>query len=357
MSQARLEPVHVDSLAAVEGAPGELLTAFAWVRRVSPGRTRGGKPFLDLELVDRSCAVAGKIWEDAGAAMHAAGDLERGAPVKLLFRVDRYQGALQLNIRGLRAIGDDEPGYDPIAVFGDGHARVASSLCRALVFDIETVPAVDREAAPASVTRAIERHAERFDGDVDMVMGLSPLLGKVVSLAYGEGDSDGDAEVTALVVPPADHDERRQADYPAWMKPVSEVELLRTFWTLAEHAEVVITYNGRGFDVPFLVARSLVHQVPARVDLLGNPYALRPHLDLYRVLTQGRAAGPMTLEIVCWALGIESPKDAMDGSQVAPAYARGEIESIAEYNRRDVEATTALYQRVREQLLRFRDDW
>ena len=82
------------------------------------------------------------------------------------------------------------------------------------------------------------------------------------------------------------------------------------------------------------------------------------HLDLLQVMRQGAyGSGPTTLDVVCWALGIESPKGEMDGAMVAPAYASGEIEKIARYNLADVSATTAVYQHVREGLLRFRKDW
>jgi hypothetical protein len=40
----------------------------------------------------------------------------------------------------------------------------------------------------------------------------------------------------------------------------------------------------------------------------------------------------------------------MDGSMVAPTYARGDIERIAEYNVGDVEATARIYRRARSLL-------
>src|SRR5690606_32142188 len=139
---------------------------------------------------------------------------------------------------------------------------------------------------------------------------------------------------------------------------MTEPELLRSFWHLASAAELVVSFNGRGFDVPYLVLRSVIHQVPARVDLLSSPYSLRPHLDLFRLIGHGRGGlGSTSLDVVCWALGIDSPKGAMDGSMVAPAYARGEIESIASYNAADVRATAAVFRHLREQLLPFRNDW
>ena len=47
----------------------------------------------------------------------------------------------------------------------------------------------------------------------------------------------------------------------------------------------------------------------------------------------------------------------MDGSMVAPAYARGEIVKIADYNAHDVRATAAIYRKVRDLVLRYRADW
>jgi predicted PolB exonuclease-like 3'-5' exonuclease len=108
--------------------------------------------------------------------------------------------------------------------------------------------------------------------------------------------------------------------------------------------------------VPFLVTRSLIHGIPARRDLLSNRYSLKPHLDLFDLLSQ-RGNSPSKLDVICWALGVESPKGTMDGSQVAPAYARGEIVRIAEYNAHDVRATSAIYRKVRDLVLHFRADW
>jgi len=160
--------------------------------------------------------------------------------------------------------------------------------------------------------------------------------------------------VTVLAVPPANV----TPNVPDYVRLVSEKVLLESFWTLAEHADVVVSYNGRSFDVPFVVVRSLVHGISARKDLLSNPWGLRPHLDLYRVLTNGsNSLGPSSLDVVCWSLGLTSPKGSMDGSMVAPTYARGDVATIAEYNAGDVRATAEVYRRVESSILSFRHDW
>lgn len=348
-------PEAVASLSEVVADPNRMYIAHACVRTVQEGRTRQGRPFLDLGLADATRVLAGKIWDDAPDALEAGRALARGQIVKLMFRAELYQGALQLGVRKIRAVAPGE--VDVAMILGDGHGPVADVLCRSLVFDIETVPAQPREALPESVAKALDRFAGGDEAAAGLACSLSPLLAQVVSLAFADGEAPPDeAAVTVLAVPPAGRS-RDPSDYPPWLRPVDEAELLRAFWILASQAEVVVSYNGRNFDVPFLQSRSLLLGVPARVDLLGKPYDLRPHLDLYRVLQPGRALGPAGLDVLCWALGIESPKGALDGSQVAPTYARGDIEAIAAYNRADVRATVAVYQRVRDTILRHRSDW
>ena len=348
-------PEPLRSLAELVADPERQFVGYACVRGLQHGRTRQGRPFVDLTLADSSRVVAGKVWDDAPEAMDAARSLARGTVVKFLGRAELYQGALQVGVRKLRAVTPGE--VDLSTILGDGYGPVADVLCRTLVFDIETVPGMPANELPESIGAQLQRFAKDDPGAADLARSLSPLLARVVSLAFADGEAGPDAEaVTVLAVPPPGCS-REPSDYPPWLRPVDEVGLLQAFWVLASHADVVVSYNGRNFDVPFLVARSLVQKVAARVDLLGNPYSLRPHLDLYRLLQPGRALGPSGLEVVCWALGIESPKGALDGAQVGPAYARGEIEAIARYNRGDVLATVSVYQRVRDGILRYRQDW
>lgn len=346
-------PEPLADLTALAPDPARTFIAYASLLKLQEGRTRQGRPYIDLVVADAGRTVAGKIWDDAPEAMEAARAARRGQAVKLMFRAEQYQGAVQLNVRRLRAARDDDEGFDQRRVYGDGFELVAGKLCRTLVFDLETVPAHDPATLPEGVLAAIHRHAARDGCEPELVMSLSPLFGQVVSMAFTDGE-EADGEVWALAVEPPGG---AATAAPPWMRLVPERALIQAFWLLAAQAEVVVSFNGRNFDVPFLVGRSLVHEIPARVDLLGNPYAVRPHLDLYRVISTGRSTGPASLDAVCWALGVESPKGAMDGAGVAPAFARGAIAEIAEYNRGDVRATAAVYRRVRDTVLRFREDW
>jgi hypothetical protein len=345
---------HAVNLAALARAD-HLWDVFARLQSVKQLKTRDGKPFLILELTDAHCTIEAKVWSDRREAMAAAPTLPKGSLVKLRGTCDEYQGKPQFIVQMLKPVDRDAPPaeYDPTQLFDPALELVEDLACRTLVFDIETVPAVDRRDLPATVQAALTQYAERKEMDADKAMGLSPYFGRAISLAVADGESQpGHEDVTVLFVP-ADGD--KIDDAPEWLRPVSEPDLLRSFWALCGKAQTVVSFNGRGFDVPFLVSRSLVHGIPARVDLLSQRFSLQPHLDLWELL--GRDRGPSKLDVICWALGIDSPKEHMDGSMVAPAYAQREYVKIAHYNAHDVRATCALFRRARELVLRYRSDW
>jgi len=349
-----MNPTTPQNLSDLSQLQGQIVDVFAVLRRSERREAKNGNPYWNLSLADHESAIDGRIWSNDEKAAATIVDLVPGTAVKIRGEVDSYKDKLQLVVKRIRAIEENEAGYDAAALYGDAPTWLDALSCRSLVFDIETVPNAEIRDLPPTIVKALSEHCERKDRDQSMVMGLSPFFGKTVSLAFAEGETELDKqEVTALVVPPAGADD---AALPDWIRPMSEAELLQCFWELAARAELVITYNGRGFDLPFLVARSLIHGIPARVDLISDRWGLRPHLDLFDLVGQ-RGRGPSNLDVVCWALDIRSPKGEMDGSMVAPAYERGEFEQIALYNREDVRATTAVYHRVRDSVLRYRRDW
>lgn len=316
------------------------------------GTTSQGKPFLTLELSDLSESLTAKIWHDF-AGFDQLAELAVGTPVKVQGHRGEYRGTPQLEIRKIRELGpQDEGNWDPDRVLGPGFALVSDLTCRVLVMDIETAPLTDVRGLPKTLVQAVTRVATDRDWDIDKVLGLNPLFSRVVSIAVGSNEGDRDS---VLVAPPNDEIASIKEGSPAWMRVMSEKDMLGAFWTLARHAEIVVTYNGRNFDLPFLRTRSAILGVPVMSDLVSQPpYRHRPHLDLYQILIgSGRGAAPMNLDAACFAFGIESPKDAMDGSMVGQAYRERRYQEIARYNLSDIVATRELYRRLAETVLPF----
>jgi predicted PolB exonuclease-like 3'-5' exonuclease len=127
---------------------------------------------------------------------------------------------------------------------------------------------------------------------------------------------------------------------------------------VARHYDGIVSFNGRGFDVPFVYLRSAILNVPiSRKDWLGYRFAVEPHCDLAEQLTfygvSGRdgAARRFNLDFYCKTFGIDSPKShGVTGSGVNTLLAQGRYREVAEYCLRDVQATLQLYQLWKERL-------
>jgi uncharacterized protein YprB with RNaseH-like and TPR domain len=133
-----------------------------------------------------------------------------------------------------------------------------------------------------------------------------------------------------------------------------EVTILTKFWELISSYNHYITYNGKGFDGPFLMLRSLIRNITPSRHLDTRRYSITPHCDLMEILTFFGATRKFTLQFWCKTLGIADPKAAFgDGSQVQAAYREGRMEDIIDYNIADLVATANLYRMVEERLLRF----
>ncbi len=226
-----------------------------------------------------------------------------------------------------------------------------------LVFDIETsampVEAFDevqqeylfRDAMRQPTLEAQEARRE----ELKQQLSLYPLTSQVVCIAMVNADSGG-----GQVVYLADDFEEEAVSGGGQVQFVpcpDESELLTTFWTAAARFDRVVTFNGRGFDVPFVYLRSALLNVPiTRKDWLGYRFQCDPHCDLAEQLTfynvSGRdgAAKRFNLDFYCKAFGIVSPKsEGISGMDVGRLMEDGRHREVAEYCLRDVRATMELY--------------
>jgi DNA polymerase elongation subunit (family B) len=232
-----------------------------------------------------------------------------------------------------------------------------------LVFDIETsalpLETFD-EAQQEYLFRELQKipdEAERETrrAEIKRHFNLWPLTSQVVCIAMLNAESQrGQVVFTA-----DDYEDDAGLGGPVEFVPCSdEAELLSAFWDAAKHYQSVVTFNGRGFDVPFIYLRSALLDVPiTRKDWLGYRFATEPHCDLAEQLTfygvSGRegAAKRFNLDFYCKAFGIESPKShGVTGMDVSHLLGEGRYREIAEYCLRDVRATVELYRIWKDRL-------
>jgi len=96
---------------------GDTLKQFFLLRRVDRRLTKGGKPYLDLVLADRTDTIKGKVWDEA--LQKCSGPLAPCDFVAIMGTVEAYQGTFQINldyidtVERLRAKGRLLEEFDP----------------------------------------------------------------------------------------------------------------------------------------------------------------------------------------------------------------------------------------------------
>src|SRR3989344_5413766 len=149
-------------------------------------------------------------------------------------------------------------------------------------------------------------------------------------------------------------------EYEVKFKALSEADMLNKFWELAQRYDEFISFNGRSFDVPWLMVRSAVHGIRPSKDLLSNRYTSlqkfgAKHIDLLDQLTFYGAVNRQKGNLHMWsrAFGIKSPKaEGVMGDDVAFLFDKKQYLKIAQYNVGDLRATRELYQKW-EKYLKF----
>jgi DNA polymerase elongation subunit (family B) len=137
----------------------------------------------------------------------------------------------------------------------------------------------------------------------------------------------------------------------------TEKKVLETFWKTIDRYKgcILITFNGRNFDAPFLMLRSAILEVkPLRNLMDGTKFSYYNHIDLADELTfyspsSYGATKRFNFDFYTRAFGLVSPKsEGIDGSLVSVFYNSGDYQKIAEYCMRDVDATWKLYVRIKD---------
>ena len=129
-------------------------------------------------------------------------------------------------------------------------------------------------------------------------------------------------------------------------------KLLDTHFNKANH--VLCAHNGKEFDFPYIARRMIVHQVelPSKLNLFGKKPWEVPHLDTMELWKFGDYKHYSSLQLLTSILGIPSPKDDIDGSEVANVYYKDKnLDRIVKYCEKDTIAVAQLLMRFNNEKL------
>ena len=227
----------------------------------------------------------------------------------------------------------------------------------ALVFDIETIgedfDILDKTTKDV-LTRWIKKESDTEEeykkalDDMKNGLGFSPLTGEIV--AIGVYDTKKDKGAVYFQAPQSKAADSEEGNIK--FRVLGEKEILQQFWNLAQKYDEFVSFNGRAFDVPFLMVRSAIHGVRPTKNLMSNRYlSSQPknakHIDLLDQFTfYGAVRRKGNLHLWSRAFGIKSPKaEGITGDDVGKLFKEKKFLEIAKYNAGDLMATKELFKR------------
>lgn len=229
-------------------------------------------------------------------------------------------------------------------------------LHKILFIDIETVPQYPNlEAANETVQKLWEYRTARFRKDKEEwtdaeyyfnKSGVYAEFGKIVCISVGffsKNEQDKEREF------------RVKSYYGEDEKTILEDffnMLTKYFGDPTQHH--LCGHNLIEFDVPFLARRCIIHRLPLPkiLDISTlKPWEI-PFLDTMRLWKFGDYRNYTSLHLLCSVLEIPTPKDDMEGKEVAGAYwEQNNLEGIKTYCQKDVVAVAQLILRFKGQEL------
>lgn len=138
-----------------------------------------------------------------------------------------------------------------------------------------------------------------------------------------------------------------------------EIKILQDFINLLQNhfnsPQVVLCgHNIKEFDLPFIGRRMIIHglEIPNKLNAMGKKPWEIPHLDTLELWKFGDYKHFTSLKLLTHILGISSPKDDIDGSQVAEIfYTENDIDRIIIYCEKDVVAVAQVLLKLKRQPL------
>ena len=156
--------------------------------------------------------------------------------------------------------------------------------------------------------------------DIKNKLGLYPLTGEIVAI----GMLNPDTMKGCMLYQNGGVGVEKIEEDGIIYETGTEKEILEKFWERLKSYQQVVTFNGRGFDAPYLIIRSSIYKIKPTKNLMGYRYDYKEHCDLLEQMTFYGAVRKYNLDFYAKSYGIKSSKDGgIDGSMVGDFYKKG----------------------------------
>ncbi|CAM1342200.1 3'-5' exonuclease [Tenacibaculum amylolyticum] len=210
-----------------------------------------------------------------------------------------------------------------------------------LFLDIETVPqheywkTLPKETQQLFELKTQYQRKEEFTAEEFYhKAGIWAEFGKIICISVGyfiEKDQEYQLRITSF---------DNESEYQLL---VDFKNLLDTHFNLKKH--LLCAHNGKEFDFPYIARRMVIHQIPLpeKLNLFGKKPWEVAHLDTLELWKFGDYKHYTSLSLLTHILGVPSPKQDIDGSEVANVYYKEQdLDRIVRYCENDTIAIAQL---------------
>lgn len=223
-----------------------------------------------------------------------------------------------------------------------------------LFLDIETVPEAQHFSDLDDTKQALWEHKSKYQRKEDYTAeefydraGIWAEFGKIVCISVGYFTFQGD------------HRTFRTTSFYG-----DEITLLKDFKNLLishfnQTKHLLCAHNGKEFDFPYIARRMIINHIelPYKLNLFGKKPWEVPHLDTLELWKFGDYKTYTSLKLMTNVLGIPSPKDDIDGSEVYRVYyEENDIDRIIIYCEKDTIAVAQIFLRLRGDTILTQDE-
>ncbi|AUC82832.1 3'-5' exonuclease [Lacinutrix sp. Bg11-31] len=214
-----------------------------------------------------------------------------------------------------------------------------------LFLDIETVPEtqnfneLDKTKQELWEAKSRYQRKEEFSAEefYDRA-GIWAEFGKIICISVGYFTNQGETRLFRTT--------SFYGEEPTLLRDFKN--LLISHFSQAKH--LLCAHNGKEFDFPYIARRMIINNIelPYKLNLFGKKPWEVPHLDTLELWKFGDYKTYTSLKLMTNVLGIPSPKDDIDGSEVYKTYYEdNDIDRIIVYCEKDTIAVAQIFLRLR----------
>lgn len=214
-----------------------------------------------------------------------------------------------------------------------------------LFLDIETVPETQLFSDLEQTKQELWEHKSQYQRKEDATAeefyeraGIWAEFGKIICISVGYFNFQGDQRTFRVT-----------SFYGDEIKILKDFKnLLIDHFSQAKH--LLCAHNGKEFDFPYIARRMIIHgiKLPYKLNLFGKKPWEVPHLDTLELWKFGDYKTYTSLKLLANVLGVPSPKDDIDGSEVYRVYyEENNMDRIIAYCEKDTITVAQILLRLR----------